>query len=76
MAESQLTHDQEMHVESHAPYLKVWVGLLMLALRRWRRDPRWVALYALCPAAVFEFPHDLRLPEAAHQPRHEPAQGD
>jgi hypothetical protein len=28
--------------------------LLPLALRRWRRDPRWVALYALSPAPVLE----------------------
>ena len=27
MAETNLTHDQEMHVESHAPYLKVFFAL-------------------------------------------------
>ena len=27
MDQTNLTHDQEMHVESHAPYLKVWFGL-------------------------------------------------
>ena len=27
MAETNLTHDQEMHVESHAPYMKVFLGL-------------------------------------------------
>ena len=37
------------------------IGLLMLALRRWRRDPRWVGLYALCPAAVFEFVHNAHV---------------
>ena len=37
------------------------IGLLLLALRRWRRDPRWVALYALCPAAVFEFVHNAHV---------------
>ena len=26
MAETNLTHDQEMHVESHAPYIKVFLG--------------------------------------------------
>ncbi|HEX3425778.1 MAG TPA: glycosyltransferase 87 family protein [Acidimicrobiales bacterium] len=31
------------------------LGLLVVALRRWHRDPRWVALYALCPAPVIEF---------------------
>lgn len=31
------------------------IALLLAALQRWRRDVRWVALYALCPAAVFEF---------------------
>ncbi len=31
------------------------IGLLVVALRRWGRDDRWVALYALCPAAVLEF---------------------
>ncbi len=29
MAETNLTHDQEMHVESHAPYMKIF-GLLAL----------------------------------------------
>ena len=32
MAETNLTHDQEMCVESHAPYLKVWGALLVLTL--------------------------------------------
>jgi cytochrome c oxidase subunit 4 len=27
MAEPHLTHDQEMEVESHAPYIKVWLAL-------------------------------------------------
>jgi len=31
------------------------IALLLAALRRWRRDVRWIALYALCPAAVVEF---------------------
>jgi hypothetical protein len=31
------------------------VGLLLLALRRWRRDLRWAALYALAPFPVLEF---------------------
>ena len=31
------------------------IALLLVALKRWRRDMRWVALYALCPAPVFEF---------------------
>jgi hypothetical protein len=31
------------------------VGLLAVGARRWGRDPRWVALYALCPAPVLEF---------------------
>ena len=30
------------------------VGLLVVALRRSGRDPRWVALYALCPVPVLE----------------------
>ena len=30
------------------------LALLVAALHRWRRDVRWVALYALCPAAIFE----------------------
>jgi hypothetical protein len=30
------------------------VGLLLIALRRWNRDPRWVALYALSPFPVLE----------------------
>jgi cytochrome c oxidase subunit IV len=30
MAETNLTHDQEMHVESHAPYIKVWAALAVL----------------------------------------------
>ncbi len=30
------------------------VALLMTALRRGGRDPRWAALYALCPAPVLE----------------------
>jgi len=30
------------------------LALLPVALGRWRRDPRWVALYALCPAPVLE----------------------
>ncbi len=30
------------------------VGLLVVALRRWRRDVRWAALYALSPVPVFE----------------------
>lgn len=32
----------------------VTIGLLVVALRRWGRDERWVALYALCPAVVLE----------------------
>ncbi|MBV8234826.1 MAG: DUF2029 domain-containing protein [Acidimicrobiia bacterium] len=39
----------------------VTIGLLLVALRRWRRDVRWVALYALCPAAVFEFVHNAHV---------------
>jgi len=31
------------------------IVLIALALRRWHRDPRWAALYALCPAPVLEF---------------------
>jgi hypothetical protein len=31
------------------------IGCLVVGLRRWDRDPRWVALYALSPAPVFEF---------------------
>jgi cytochrome c oxidase subunit 4 len=27
MADTNLTHEQEMHAESHAPYLKVWAAL-------------------------------------------------
>lgn len=27
MADTNLTHDQEMEVESHAPYIKVWAAL-------------------------------------------------
>jgi len=27
MADTNLTHDQEMHVESHAPYIKVFLAL-------------------------------------------------
>jgi hypothetical protein len=30
------------------------LALLPVTLRRWSRDPRWVALYALCPAPVLE----------------------
>lgn len=30
------------------------VGLLIVALRRWGRDPRWAALYALSPVPVLE----------------------
>ncbi|GAC1517699.1 MAG: hypothetical protein NVS1B12_05110 [Acidimicrobiales bacterium] len=30
------------------------VGLLIVALRRWNRDPRWVSLYALSPVPVLE----------------------
>jgi hypothetical protein len=30
------------------------LALLPVTLRRWGRDPRWVALYALCPAPVLE----------------------
>jgi cytochrome c oxidase subunit 4 len=32
MADTNLTHDQEMHVESHAPYIKVWAALAVLTL--------------------------------------------
>jgi cytochrome c oxidase subunit 4 len=32
MAGTNLTHDQEMRVESHAPYLKVFLALLVLTL--------------------------------------------
>jgi hypothetical protein len=31
------------------------VGLVAVALMRAGRDPRWLALYALCPAAALEF---------------------
>jgi len=37
------------------------IALLLSALRRWQRDVRWVALYALCPAAVFEFVHNAHV---------------
>ena len=30
------------------------LALLPVTLRRWGRDPRWVALYALCPVPVLE----------------------
>jgi cytochrome c oxidase subunit 4 len=30
MKATNLTHDQEMHVESHAPYIKVWAALAVL----------------------------------------------
>ena len=30
------------------------LGLLPVALRRWGRDPRWCALYALCPGPALE----------------------
>ena len=29
---SSMTREQELHVESHAPYLKVWAGLLVFTL--------------------------------------------
>ncbi len=29
MEKTNLTHDQELDVESHAPYLKVWAGLAL-----------------------------------------------
>ncbi len=32
MSETNLTHDQEMHVESHSPYIKVWFGLLVFTV--------------------------------------------
>ena len=32
MSETNLTHDQEMHVESHAPYMKVWAALAVLTV--------------------------------------------
>ena len=32
MAETNLTPDQEMHVESHAPYLKVFFALLIFTI--------------------------------------------
>jgi cytochrome c oxidase subunit 4 len=32
MQPTNLTHDQEMQVESHAPYLKVWAALAVLTL--------------------------------------------
>ncbi len=32
----------------------VTLALLVVALRRWGRDTRWLALYALCPAPVLE----------------------
>jgi hypothetical protein len=31
------------------------IGLLAVGLRRWGRDERWVALYALCPVPALEF---------------------
>ena len=33
----------------------ITLALLAAALRRWERDPRWVALYALAPFPVLEF---------------------
>ena len=39
----------------------VTVGLLLLALDRWGRDRRWIALYALCPAPAFEFVHNAHV---------------
>lgn len=33
----------------------VTMALLVVALRRWQRDPRWLALYALAPYPVLEF---------------------
>ena len=32
MADTNLTHDQELHVESHAPYLKVFFALLVFTV--------------------------------------------
>jgi cytochrome c oxidase subunit IV len=43
MAETNLTHDQEMHVESHAPYIKVFLWLALFTAieyfyARWQKD--------------------------------------
>ena len=32
MADTNLTHDQEMFVESHAPYIKVWLALAVFTV--------------------------------------------
>jgi hypothetical protein len=53
-------HDKAWQVAGLATDAAV-IGLLLVALRRWRRDPRWVALYALCPAAVFEIVHNAHV---------------
>lgn len=53
-------HDKAWQVAGLATDAAV-IGLVLLALRRWRRDPRWVALYAMCPAAVFEFVHNAHV---------------
>src|SRR5205807_9540184 len=53
-------HDEAWQVAGLATDWAV-IGLLLVALRRWRRDARWVALYALCPGAVFEFVHNAHV---------------
>src|SRR5437016_5406746 len=53
-------HDKAWQVAGLATDAAV-IGLLLVALRRWRRDPRWVALYALSPAAVFEIVHNAHV---------------
>ncbi len=59
MAETNLTHDQEMHVESHAPYIKVFLWLAVFTAveyfyARWQKDAFTALVMGLMLFAVIK----------------------
>src|SRR5690242_4509606 len=60
MAETNLTHEQEMHVESHAPYMKIFWTLLIFTIAEyfyayWFANASFVVLVlGLLSMAVFK----------------------
>jgi cytochrome c oxidase subunit IV len=59
MTEKNLTHDQEMHIESHAPYIKVWAALAVFTVieylfAMWLKDTFFALVATLMTCAVIK----------------------
>ena len=57
--QTNLTHAQEMHVESHAPYIRVWAALAVFTvveyfLAMWLKDSFYTLVVTLMTCAVIK----------------------